>query len=75
MTMHCLPQRLKSRFLKYFLNGGSLKGTQSEEKISKNVDFSFWGNRANTYLKLDFFFVLARDLRRVNQSAGPLFPG
>ena len=39
--------------------GGSLKGTCSEEKISKNVDFSLWGNHATTHLKLNFFRVLA----------------
>ncbi len=38
--MHCLPQRLKSTLFEIFSNGGCLKGTQSVEKISNNVDFS-----------------------------------
>ena len=46
-NVHFAKKRLKSRFLKYFLNGGSLKSTQSEEEISKNVDFSL-DNRATT---------------------------
>ena len=36
------------RFSKKILSGGFPKGTRSEEKISKNVDFSLWGNRATT---------------------------
>ena len=56
-TMHCLPQRLKK------MNKCSLKFfwvEWCEEKISKNLDFSLWGNPATTqthykYLKLEFF--------------------
>ena len=47
-TMHCLPQRLKSTLFEIFPNGGCPKGTWSVEKISNNVDFSLWGNRATT---------------------------
>ena len=50
--MHCLPQRLKSlksTLFEIFSNGGCLKGTWSVEKISNNVDFSLWGNRATTW--------------------------
>ena len=46
---HCLPQTLKSTFFEIFRALlGSPKGPRSEEKISKNVDFSVWGNRATT---------------------------
>ena len=41
--------------------GGSLKGTRSEEKISKNDDFSLWGNHTttpNAHLKLGCFYFL-----------------
>ena len=46
--MHCLPQRLKSTLFENFSNEGCPKGTWSVEKISNNVDFSLWGNRATT---------------------------
>ena len=40
-TMHYLLQRLTSMFFEKFSSAGSLKGTPSEEKISKkNIDFS-----------------------------------
>ena len=39
-TVHCLPLRLKSKFFEKISSVRSLKGTRSEEKISKNVDFS-----------------------------------
>ena len=32
-----------------FSHGGCPKGPQSVEKISNNVDFSLWGNRATTW--------------------------
>ena len=44
-----LPQRLKSTLFEIFSNGGCPKGTRSVEKISNNVDFSLWGNRATTW--------------------------
>ena len=47
--MHCLPQRLKSTLFEIFSNRGCLKGTRIVEKISNNVDFSLWGNRATTW--------------------------
>ena len=47
-TMHCLPQRLKSTFLEIFSSRGSPKRMRSEEKISKNVDFSLWGSNPGT---------------------------
>ena len=37
--IHCLPQKLKSTLFDIFSNGGCLKGTQSVEKISNNIDF------------------------------------
>ena len=46
-TMHCLPQRLKSTFLKFFKWSGS-EGASGVRKNSKTVDFSLWGNRAIT---------------------------
>ena len=60
-TMHCFPQGLKLMFFEKFSSGGSLKGTRSEDKLSKNVDYCLWGNHTitQTYLKLDFFCVLA----------------
>ena len=47
--MHCLPQRLKSMLFEIFSNRGCPKGTWSVEKISNNIDFSLWGNRATTW--------------------------
>ena len=47
--MYCLPQRLKSTFFERFSNGGCPKHTRSVEKISNNIDFSLWGNRATTW--------------------------
>ena len=47
-TMHCLHQRPKSMFFEKFSSGGSQKRIWSEEKISKNIDFCLWGNRATT---------------------------
>ena len=47
-----LPQRLKSTFIEIFSSGGPPKGTWSEEKISKNVDYSLWGNRATTQIHI-----------------------
>ena len=47
-TMYCLPQRLKLTFFEKISSGGSLNETRSGEKISKNVDFSIWDNRAST---------------------------
>ena len=35
-----LPQRLNSTFFEIFSSGGFPKRTWSEEKISKNIDFS-----------------------------------
>ena len=61
-TMHCLPQRLNSMFFEIFASGGSPKETQSEENISKNVDFSLWGNHAITQTRVwnwNFLRVLA----------------
>ena len=47
-TIHCLPQRLKSKVFVIFSSGGSPKGTRSEENFSKNIDFSLWVNHAST---------------------------
>ena len=47
--MHCLPQRLKSTFFEKNSSRGSPKEKKwSEEKISKNGDFSRRGNHATT---------------------------
>ena len=47
--MHCLLHRLKSMFFFNFFRVERLRKTRwSEEKISKNVNFSLWGNRTIT---------------------------
>ena len=58
--MHCLPQRLKSTLFEIFSNGGCLKGTWSVEKISNNVDFSLWGNRATTW---EYFLAFSSETK------------
>ena len=59
-TMHCLPQRLKSTLFEIFSNGGCPKGTRSVEKISNNVDFSLWGNRATTW---EYFLTFSSETK------------
>ena len=58
--MHCLPQRLKSTLFEIFSNGGCPKGTRSVEKISNNVDFSLWGNRATTW---EYFLTFSSETK------------
>ena len=59
-TMHCLPQRIKSTLFEIFSNGGCPKGTWSVEKISNNVDFSLWGNRATTW---EYFMIFSSETK------------
>ena len=67
--MHCLPQRLKSMLFEIFSNGGCPKGTRSVEKISNNVDFSLWGNRATTW---EYFLTFSSETKimKITHSAG-----
>ena len=58
--MHCLPQRLKSTLFEIFSNGGCPKGTRSVEKISNNIDFSLWGNRATTW---EYFLTFSSETK------------
>ena len=58
--MHCLPQRLKSTLFEFFSNGGCPKGTRSVEKISNNIDFSLWGNRATTW---EYFLTFSSETK------------
>ena len=46
--MHCLPQRLKSTLFEIFHHTAGLPPPSGLEKISKNVDFSFWGYHVTT---------------------------
>ena len=62
--MHCLPQRLKSTLFEIFSNGGCPKGTRSVEKISKNVDFSLWGNRATTW---EYFLTFSKVQKHITE--------
>ena len=64
--MHCLPQRLKSTLFEIFSNGGCPKGTRSVEKISNNVNFILWGNRATT--QNIFFDVFKWDQNHENHT-------
>ena len=41
VTMHCLPQGLKSTFFEIFSSGGSPKGTWSEENFQKTLILVF----------------------------------
>ena len=61
-----LPQRLKSTLFEIFSNRGCLKGIQSVEKISNNVDFSLWSNRATTQSK--FFDIFKWDQNHKNHT-------
>ena len=68
--MHCLPQRLKSNvvwniFKRRVPEG---KGTLSVEKISNNVDFSLWGNRATTW-KYFLTFSSETKIMKIRHSA------
>ena len=58
--MHCLPQRLKSMLFEIFLNREWPKGTRSVEKISNNIDFSLWGNRATTW---EYFLTFSSETK------------
>ena len=55
-----LPQRLKSTLFEIFSNGGCPKGTRSVEKISNNIDFSLWGNRATTW---EYFLTFSSETK------------
>ena len=68
--MHCLPQRLKSTLFEIFSNGGCPKGTRSVEKISNNVDFSLWGNRATTW---EYFLTFSSETKimKIRHSVTP----
>ena len=48
------------RCLKFFRTEGAPKGTRSVEKISNNVDFSLWGNRATT---LEYFLTFSSETK------------
>lgn len=61
-TMRCLPERLKSMFLEIFSSGAAPKGNWSEEKISKNVDFSLRGKQCFVLQKWIFPRVLAHSV-------------
>ena len=56
-TMLCLPQRLKSTFFDIFPSGVFPKGTQSEEKISKNVDFSLFEEPPKHTFEIGIFSI------------------
>ena len=70
--MHRLPQRLRSMLFEIFSNGRCPKGTRSVEKISNNVDFSLWGNRAITW---EYFLTFSSETRimkiRHSESGNP----
>ena len=58
--MYCLPQRLKSTFFE------ENQRLAEWEKISKNVDFSLWGNRATT--QSTFFDIFKWDQNHENHT-------
>ena len=58
--MHCLPQWLKSTLFEISSNGECPKSTRSVEKISNNIDFSLWGNRATTW---EYFLTFSSETK------------
>ena len=65
-AMHCLPQRLKSTLFEIFCNGAAPKGPAEWEKITNNIDFSFWGNHATT--QNTFFDIFKWDQNHENHT-------
>ena len=65
-TMHCLPQRLNSTLFEKFSSRPARKGSAAWEKISNNVDFSLWGNRATA--QNTFFDIFMWDQNHENHT-------